>query len=55
MLVVGDLNTCIERLWDQREEEPETIIAAHGLEDQAQQFLPRCFYQGKMGWTWMMW
>ena len=52
---MGDLNTQIERLQDRSEEELATIISAHGLEDQAQEFLPWSHYQRNKGWTWDMW
>ena len=40
IFLVGYLNVCIERPWDQWEWEMETIMAAHGLEEQVQKYMP---------------
>ena len=53
-LIVGKLNTCLENPRDQREEQLATVLAIHGLTDQAQHFLPRRKYREEGNWTWRM-
>ena len=40
-LLVGNLNSCLENPRYQREEQLATVLAGHGLTDQAWHFLPR--------------
>ena len=43
-LLVGSLNTYLENPRDQQEEQLATVLAGHGLTDQAQYFSPRRKY-----------
>ena len=54
-LLVGDLNSCLENLRDQREEKPATVLVGNGLTDQAQKFSPRRKYRAEGNWKWRMW
>ena len=54
-LLVRDLNACLENPRDQREEQLSTVLAGHGLTDQAQHFLLRRKYRAEGGWMWRMW
>ena len=46
-LLVGDLNACLEHPREQREGYLVTVIASHGLTDQAWYFTPRRRYQAE--------
>ena len=52
--LVRDLNACLAHPRDQREEYLATIIASHGLSDQAWNFTPIQSYQSEGNWTWRM-
>ena len=54
-LLVGDINACLENLRDQRGEHLATVLAGHGLTDQARHFVPRRRYRAEGNWTWRIW
>ena len=54
-LLVGDLNTCPENPRDHQEEQLATVLAGHGLTDQAQHFSLRQKYRAEGNWMWRMW
>ena len=54
-MLVGDLNACLENPRDQQEKQLATVLAGHGLTDQAQQFSPRQKYRLEGNWAWRIW
>ena len=54
-LIVRDLKSCLAYLKYQREEHIATVIASHGLTDQAWNFTPRRRYRAEGNWAWRMW
>ena len=54
-LLVGDINACLENPREQSEEHLATVIAGHGLTDQARHSVPTRRYQVEGNWMWRMW
>ena len=54
-MLVGDLNACLTNPRDQQEEQLATVLAGHGLTDQARHLSPRRKYRTEGNWTWRMW
>ena len=53
-ILMGDLNTRLVEPREKHEEELETELADHGLEDVTRYFAPRQQYRGRGKWTWHM-